>query len=392
MKAVFNIITGFFKVLYQLLIAVESVVAEVEKKVEEENKKRNEEQKKMSARQAARLREGQEQLAATLRMLDGYEDDEKQGQEVRKANAILKRKKEEAIKAQEVVPSLNCSSDVSNVYITRSKLDHITKLLSTFDCFSTGSSLNTADLDKVLSRQEQKYLYIYISFLGSPDDILNRAYKSIKEIKQLEGAALTGNYVFIGNQRSYHSNIDCEYLKSDFKNFKIPAQIEDKGEEAKDRFRNFFATNMDIYEENLEVFIMRMNVLFNTHITYIEPVKFNNSGVEEILDCSLEELEKRTEDLLEEMNKFRNSDKDISKEIRDSGFATHKAFLMIEDKKMLKKDIENHSIKKWHDYKNRLKTLIKEYYRIKLNRDFKFDEKVLSKLGFKRCGKCFSRG
>ena len=118
-------------------------------------------------------------------------------------------------------------------------------------------------------------------------------------------------------------------------------------------------------------------------------VDYKNSGTEIVFNATGSDIETRINELLLEMENYRKSSAEINKEISLSGYATHKVKTNDEHGNWVRKaDIKGSVICIWHAYKNELKTLLKEYFRIKLNPEFKFDVNILEQLNFRACQHC----
>lgn len=275
-------------------------------------------------------------------------------------------------------------SSVAKVFITKNKIDRIIQKLNINNSSLSQNISATKTLKWVLSIPERKYLAAYAAIINNPEEVLNEAYKS-KEVRKDDY-----KYVYFSDVDSYHFSENCEFLNSDYTNFTIPVEVEHAGKQAIERYREFFKNNQRVYGDNYEAFLAQAGMYCKVKIRNpSKKVELVNSGLEEFLDMSLEQIDVETEKLLKKMDLFKNSCEEAKKEISRYGFASHKASREDEKgdwKKII--DDENSYLYQWHQYKSELKLLIREYFRIKLNPEFSFKESILEQLKFKPCSCC----
>jgi hypothetical protein len=276
----------------------------------------------------------------------------------------------------------------SKVYITKAKMNYLIKCVDISRSNINLDNCYIKDLGRILSDPERKKLALYRELMSNPDKLTLGVYvqKAHKD---------TRRYVYEKESHpSYHKDKHCIALHSNFENYEIPAEIHElekqkcREYDVIEEYRKFFKDNEDLYKENRPAFLAQVGIKFKVRINNVKEVRFSNSGIEEIEDISsekaIERIEKQIDELLNEMEEFRNIDEEHKKQIRDYGYGTHRANIngirLIDDK--------NSIIYKWHEYKNKLKELIEEYFRIKLNPDFGFNQSMLDDLGFKPCYHC----
>jgi len=267
-------------------------------------------------------------------------------------------------------------SSVAKVFITKNKIDRIIQKLN-INNSSLSQNISTTEAFKwVLSIPERKYLAAYAAIINEPGDVLKEAYKS-KGVRKDDY-----KYVYFSDVDSYHFSENCEFLNSDYTNFTIPVEVEHAGKQAIEKYREFFKNNQRVYGDNYEAFLAQAGMYCKVQIrTPSQKVEFVNSGLEELLDMSLEQIDLETAKLLNKMELFRNSCDEAKKEIGNYGFASHKASKEDENgdwKKII--DNKNSYLYQWHQYKSELKLLIREYFRIKLNPEFSFKESILEQV------------
>ncbi len=268
------------------------------------------------------------------------------------------------------------------VYITKAKINN---LISNIDLYRSNIDINnlySSNLKKTLSKPELELLAVYRDVLENPKVLTLGTYIK-KQHKD------SGRWVFETIYPSFHKNDQCERIHASFENIEVPIEIQHQGSESVKKFREFFKTNHNLYKRDVVAFMFQVQIKFNLANPPVQ-VDFDNSGVEEIFNASGLDIENKITEILKNMEGFRNKNDINQKEISSFGYATHKAKERNKIGQYVKKiDNEGSIISKWHNYKNELKSLLKEYFRIKLNPDFEFDQNILEQLGFKPCSHCY---
>lgn len=75
---------------------------------------------------------------------------------------------------------------------------------------------------------------------------------------------------------SYHCKKDCEFIRSDYKNYNIPIEIKENDIEA---YRGFFLENEDLFNEYPDRFYARAEIKFNVKINNVKKYEGVNSGL-----------------------------------------------------------------------------------------------------------------
>jgi hypothetical protein len=228
--------------------------------------------------------------------------------------------------------------------------------------------------DKLKERQE---------FLQNPEKVL-KIYQKKKPVDTLM-------YVFEGGVPAYHKYNNCEKVTSSFKNFTIPASIREKGEAEVKRFREWFKENGRYLEEKPDLFAAKLHIAFNVTMN-TNSVEVNNSGVAQIDNLNLNQLEDRINEILTKAIKFYNDNPSLMKVIDRFKKYTFLAYKdeEIKDNKTNLSDLELKSFLKEYDlnFKKPMKELLLQYYMVKYNPDLNFDGLLLEQLGFKQCSTC----
>lgn len=98
---------------------------------------------------------------------------------------------------------------------------------------------------------------------------------------------------------AYHANSECERLHSEFKNYEIPKEIIEKAESEqgiKIRFRQWFKANCHLLDEDdpryqPDYFILRIRGEFKVDIRDIREIVRPNSGITDMKNASLDEIQ-----------------------------------------------------------------------------------------------------
>lgn len=288
------------------------------------------------------------------------------------------------------------------MYITKANARNIIKKINIQEgCNITGELYKKPIY--FLSSFEVKELLLIQALFKNPCELLNSCYTPINKKD-------TYTLVFEESHKpAYHQNKDCPRLTSKFKNFKIPFEIKTRvrtklekegrmeeeiilGEKNQvEQFRCWFKDNYDCYENDIELFLRKLDVRWNIKRQVAE-VEYNNSGAEVIHNYDLKELECRIDAVISDAGKFYVSNKEKQPVIRKFQKLTFLAYIQgpIAINDTVLSDVE---LKEFlHDYnlrfKNPIKHLLIEFYRIKFNPDLSFDGYLLEQLNFKPCTEC----
>ncbi len=271
----------------------------------------------------------------------------------------------------------------STVYITNSKAKQILKEIRPVNRFSDAvlDRLYKSKVNHILSRPEMAALQTIRDFYDQ-DNFSMDVYQKI-DARPEKGSM----YVFNSKKSpSYHRCGSCSALTSTFENYMIPASIKSRGEEEVEKFRSFFIENLKMLRDKPDVFHIKLKSTFHFKDP-VEHVCIGNSGIHEMENIDLQELEGKIDRLLIDAEAFKTKDKETEKIIRDKGYGTHKELRICAGREERKKEYE--TLYEWHSkYKGGLKYLLGEYFRVKLNPELKFESLLLDQLGFVPCKKC----
>lgn len=238
----------------------------------------------------------------------------------------------------------------------------------------------------LFSNFEENILLAWKELLKDPEKFIKEYYIPIKNIDNLQ-------YVFEGGKPAYHSTPKCIRLKSNFRNFEIPNEIREKGKEEAIKFRNWFKENQYLLEKP-DVFVARLHSAFGVKVNP-KAIDYENSGVEEIENLNLEELEKRINKYISEAGQYFNKQNQERKNIirrfqKYTYLAYSKNVIRNNDTRFSDKAIKKYLKQYDEHFKQPLKKLLIEYYRVLYNPELKFEGHLLEQLGFKRCSNCMN--
>lgn len=240
----------------------------------------------------------------------------------------------------------------------------------------------------LFSEYERNKLLALQELFRNSDKFLVEIYKPIKATDQLR-------YIYEGGKPAYHASPDCERLNSNFRNFEIPTDIRERGQDEVIRFREWFKKHQYLLDnEKFDVFSANLYSAFNVEID-LKAIDYLNSGIVEKENLNLVELEQKIDQLISQIAKYFNESTDeIKNIIKRFGRRTFLAYTNKDIKdndtnltdENLKKFLKKYDV----DFKVPISDLLVEYYRVKYNPDLKFEGDLLEKLGFKPCASCYT--
>jgi len=187
---------------------------------------------------------------------------------------------------------------------------------------------------------------------------------------------------------------NCEWLNSEFDNILIPDKIKNRDKDEVQILKKWAEENKSLFISDREAFKARCCMKFKLiYPDDLIDISFKNSGNNEFKDYNLEDLDKKIEDLISDAIEFRNSttkNKEILEEFKDKIFLRSKEF-SINDKKLSypENEIRETISSQYEQFNQPLILMLQEWLRIAINPDLKFEESLLTQLGFEKCRRCF---
>ena len=302
------------------------------------------------------------------------------------------------------------------VYITKNNFNKIVRKIPIMDVNLEGDLYVrfNVNLNLIFSKFEKSELLLYKMLSEDPGKFLNEVYTQITERED------TYTWVYEEKRKPcYHVNPGCPKLHSDFENYQVPLPIKYKGivkdilldrlklsdlTEAEkkivignvERYRNWWKNLGEIlYKSDKDIFLMRVNMEFqpNPRITDIKEFKQENSGIEELDNCTLSEIEKNIDDLIIAARNYYFENEKHKSILRAYSKLNYHVLVKNEFPRFAECNYSYEEIRSFlEDYNKRfkepLKNLLKNYFRIKNNPDLKMESTILDELGFVPCGVC----
>ena len=235
---------------------------------------------------------------------------------------------------------------------------------------------------------EAKMLYAFKQFIENPEEVCNQYYNPIN-IEDTE------TLLYEGKKPAYHSSPDCELIANDFDNMRFPKQIKELGVTIED-FRDFFKNNLTglLEKKYYDQIKLRLRNEFGVDVNQADFINLSNSDNTEFKDFKLEDLERSIDSLLDFNRKYQFDYPNVFPKFQKRTFLYKKFDEIDPDGLTGYSDSELKEL--FMEFEDKVKRpvsdLLKEWYRIKFNPDFKFSGSLLKSLNFKPCSKCYKKG
>lgn len=276
-------------------------------------------------------------------------------------------------------------------FITNSNAHNILREID-YKNLNLEGSLYKTNID-FFNKLEIKFLLAIKAFFENSDEFFKQKYE--KHIRTPDTYSLV--YEYDGASPAYHKNIACLKLLSDYKNYDIPVQIQNKGKEIILEYRKWFKEKGEyLLENDSQRFIDQLSLYFKAGISSSE-LKFlkkegKNSGPIEIENINLNTLESDIDNLIKRADGFmveNEKNKIILNRYAKQSYEWKNTELLLNnntgysDKEVrdLLKPFEN-------DFKKPLKKKLECYYRTIFNPKIELKEDLLNQLGFVPCLEC----
>jgi len=234
-----------------------------------------------------------------------------------------------------------------------------------------------------LSKREKLILVGIRELLNDPEKFFVEYYSPIVIKDSL-------SYVYEEKAPAYHFDDNCDRLHSNFRNFEIPTEIQSKGKEEVELFRQWFKENSYTLDKP-DVFIMRLKNRWGI-VSNPLAIDYSNSGLEDFSNLNLSEVENRIDEIIREAGKYYKENPEKQRLISRFGRLTFLAYVYGDiynnDSGLNDEDLK--TFLKFYDrtFKQPVKELLIQYYRVIHNPTMTFDGSLLEKLNFKQCGAC----
>lgn len=270
-------------------------------------------------------------------------------------------------------------------FITKSNFKSI---ISNLEEIGLDETIDKANLYKwpvfFLSSFETDKLFKQREFLKDPENIIS-VYKRRNKID-------TKQYIYEGLQPAYHAQKNCGNLQSKYRNYEIPEEIKERGEEEIKKFRSWFKLNQNYLESKPDLFIAKMQIAFNLS-TVPTAVDYDNTGATEFDNLNLDDLEDRIDSVLRAAGNFYKDNPDKQSVIKRFQKFTYLAYKNEEirnnDTELTDTELKSFLFEYDYKFKKPFKDLLLQYYMVRFNPDLKFNGLLLEQLGFRKCKSCF---
>ena len=145
------------------------------------------------------------------------------------------------------------------------------------------------------SKYEEKSLLAIQELLKNPERYFTEIYVPYKTVD-------TYSYVYEGNKPCYHARNTCSRLHSKYENFEIPQEIKERGYAQVVEFRRWFETVKHLLDKP-DIFVARLHLRWGIK-TNPKAISAENSGIKEIDNIDIQELEKRIDLLIKDAGRY----------------------------------------------------------------------------------------
>lgn len=244
-----------------------------------------------------------------------------------------------------------------------------------------------------LSSFEMQQLLAYKQLMEDPDTFVRKTYKPI-DLKKDSYAYV---YEYDQEKPAFHKNLGCQHLKKDYENFTIPDEIRFKENGQLNfkkihEFRRWFPTVQHLFKSNKEAFTFRLEMKFGIKTNPLA-LESPNTGPVELVNYNIQELKEKINKAIKEAGRYYYASPKNTKILRQFSKYSFLGFRndTIHNNETGYSDREvKEFLREYHvRIKKPIKVLLREYYRLEFNPDFKFNQELLLYLNFKPCSNCY---
>jgi hypothetical protein len=286
-------------------------------------------------------------------------------------------------------------------FITQSNYESIVKKLSDIRAMDLSGEVYKRTI-YFFSKYEEKTLLALKSLIENPEDYLNKIYVPFEEIRGDD------RFIFVNKKSpSYHLESTCDRLKSNYKNYWIPDQIYELGNESQTEFRARIIPNISALENGVlekEIFDFQFNRICvqivrkyskgseEFQMINLKDFLLDNSGICNIQNLSANELEELIDEKIKEAGRYYYGNDKNTRILKRFSRATHLSYTSdsIQDNNTGYSDEEVKEFLMDYDkrFKKPLKRMLIQYYMIVNNSDLSINKTLLEELNFKVCRSC----
>ena len=273
---------------------------------------------------------------------------------------------------------------IKKAFITKSNLNSIVTSLEEIEQLNSADKtalykypiyfLHKNEIDRLLKQRE---------FFKDPENVF-KIYKKKKSVDSKK-------YIFEGAKPAYHTRKDCINLNSNFNNYEIPTEIQEKGDAEIEKFRKWFKSNQIYLSEKPDLFSLKLQIAFGLSIVPVV-INHDNSGLTELDNLNLNDLEERIDSIIKAAGTFYKDNPDkqtIIKRFQKLTFLAYtKNEIKLNDTNYTDDDLKSFLYEYDVMFKKPFKDLLLQYLMVKYNPELKFNGLLLEQLNFKKCHKC----
>lgn len=272
-------------------------------------------------------------------------------------------------------------------FITKSNFNSI---ITSLEKIGQEDSTDHSDVYKwpvyFLSKIEEERLIKQREFLKNPEKVFS-VYKKRKKVD-------TKQYVYEGHQPAYHTRKDCPNLQSKYRNYEIPVEIKERGDEEIQKFRQWFKENQIFLESKPDLFVAKLQIAFRLS-NIPNAIDHENTGAKEFDNLDLKVLEERIDSILRASGSFYKDNPDKHTILRRFQKLTFLAYtkdpIRNNDTELTDDELRSFLFEYDSTFKKPFKDLLLQYYMVKFNPELNFDGYLLEQLGFKICQNCLEK-
>lgn len=241
-----------------------------------------------------------------------------------------------------------------------------------------------------LNKLEQNSLLAYRELLEDGDYYKSTYYAAMDEDRS------NPNYVVQHKDKAaYHKHQDCPKLNQDYRNMLIPEAIKEQGQDKVDEFRAWFMSNCYklMLADKHDVIQVRIQAKYGFAVSQEYFKRFENSDMVDFNNYDTAKLELEIDLAIKHAGRFYIQNKKILGRFSKHSYLYKSQGIIENNTTGLSDDKLKDFLKNYHfTFKVPVMKMIREWYRLKLNKDLDFEGHVLDSLNFKPCSHCYPDG
>lgn len=249
----------------------------------------------------------------------------------------------------------------------------------------TGKIIDQNNPTQLFARWDVNDLLIFKSFCKNTKLAASTFYRKLSKPQD------SYRYVQSEKSPSYHKDANCERLNAEFERITIPEEIREQGIEKVKEFRNWWKENETLRRENPIAFVAKLNIVFKTNINELKIEIKENSGVKQINNYSIEEINDVIYKKFKELFSWAKENKkreDIFIRFAYISYMGNSCKPIIHNHTSYTETEIKEVLKYIHPRKLEIIQELKNLYLRTYNPKLEFEQSLLDELGFEPCAKC----